>query len=149
MCQQEIAERQHELPVFARVGVGDPCYLAWAHGTPRLRQQLTMQPALGRTGIIRRHQFRPRKIGLQKFVGHDEPAAVIAVEQMVAAGDPEIVHRRRGSTVMSARLRCWSDSASSSISMNENALLWRSWPSFSCNRRKDSRTSPSPTVRWT
>ena len=35
---------------------------------------------------------RPRQIGLQEIVGHDQPAAAIAVEQMVPAREPEVLH---------------------------------------------------------
>src|SRR5207244_2017434 len=48
--------------------------------------------ALGDAGVGGRSQFRPRQIGLEELVGDDEPAAVLAVEQMMPTGKPEIRH---------------------------------------------------------
>ena len=53
-----------------------------------------MQRALDRAGFRRRDQLRPRQIHLEEIVGHHQPAALVAVEQMMAAGNPEIVHLR-------------------------------------------------------
>ncbi len=53
-----------------------------------------MQRALDRASLGRRNELRPRQIGFEKLVGDQQPAAVVAVEQMVAAGDPEVVHLR-------------------------------------------------------
>ena len=35
---------------------------------------------------------RPRQIGLEELVGDNKPATVVAVEQMMPAGEPEILH---------------------------------------------------------
>src|SRR5450759_1897642 len=48
-----------------------------------------MQRALDRAGLRRRDQLRPRQIDLKEFVGQFETAALVAVEQVVAAGYPE------------------------------------------------------------
>ena len=55
-----------------------------------------MQAALGGAGIFRRLQFRPGEIGSQQIVGDQQPALWIAIGQVVAAGEPEIGHRRAG-----------------------------------------------------
>ena len=51
-----------------------------------------MQRALDHAGVVGRGELRPRQIGLQELVGDDKPAALVAVEQVVSAGEPEVVH---------------------------------------------------------
>ena len=63
-----------------------------ATGMARIGQQRAVQRALDRAGFRRRDQFRPRQIDLEEIVGDDQPAAVVAVEQMMAAGEPEVAH---------------------------------------------------------
>ena len=127
------------MPVLARIRVGDRGDLARLDRPARIGQQFAVQPALHVAGVFRRHQLGPREIGLQELVGNLEPAAVIAVEQMMAAGDPEILHRRGGSTAHVGEVEIAGRApASSSTSMNENALLWPPCPSRSCSRRNDS-----------
>ena len=53
-----------------------------------------VQRTLGGAGFGRRRKLRPRQIDLEEFVGRNEPAARVAIEQVVAAGEPEVlVHR--------------------------------------------------------
>ena len=47
-----------------------------------------------RAGLRRRREFGPRQIDFEEFVGDQQPAAVVMVEQMMAAGQPEILHFR-------------------------------------------------------
>jgi hypothetical protein len=44
-----------------------------------------MQRALDHACLGRRRKLAARQIGLQEIVGHDQPAAADAVEQMVPA----------------------------------------------------------------
>ena len=85
-----IAEGDHHLPVLARIGIGDGGNLRRADRLPRVGQQRAVQRALGGTGVRRRRDLRPRQIGLQELIGDEQPAARIAIEQMMAAGQPEV-----------------------------------------------------------
>ena len=58
----------------------------------RLRHQRRVQGAFDRARLQRRRQLGPRQIDLEEIVGHDKTAALVAVEQMMAAGEPEILH---------------------------------------------------------
>src|SRR6202047_1416841 len=51
-----------------------------------------MQGALGNARVGGRRELRPREIGLEELIRDDEPAALIAVEQVVPAGEPEVFH---------------------------------------------------------
>src|SRR4051812_26546167 len=150
MAQQQLAKRENELPVLARIGIGDPGYFVSSYSTPRIAKQFAVQLSLHLAGVVGRHQFGTRQVGFQKVVGDDHATGRVAIEQMMAAGNPEVVHGRRGSVLKPARSSAPSGSASSSTSMNENALLWPCpAPSRSCNFRNDSVTSPCLTERWT
>src|SRR6516162_8419999 len=122
LSQQELAKRQHELPVFPCIRVGDRGDLLRSDCPPWICEQLLVQSALDRASVARRHQLGTREISLQELIRDHEPATRTAIEQVVAAGDPEISHRRDGSPLIFTRLRRLSDSLSSSASMNENAL---------------------------
>ena len=87
---QKIAERGHHLPVFAGVRVGNPGDLGRRHRPSRIGEQRGVERTLGVAGFGRRSQFRPRQIGLEEIVGHHQTATVVAVEQMVSAGQPEV-----------------------------------------------------------
>src|SRR5271169_2465743 len=50
-----------------------------------------MQHAFKAARVGRRHQLRPRKISPHEFVGHGQPTALVTVEQMMTAGQPEII----------------------------------------------------------
>ncbi len=90
VARQMIAEGDHHLPVLARIGIGDGGNLRRADRLPRVGQQRAVQRALGGAGVRRRRDLGPRQIGLQEFIGDEQPAARIAIEQMMAAGQPEV-----------------------------------------------------------
>ena len=92
-------------------------------------------------------QLRPRQIGLQEFVGDDQPAALVAVEQMVPAGQPEVVHHLL-SFASFARSTVSPGSSSPSTSRNENARIGLRSPRGR-SVRNASLISPFSTVRWT
>ena len=92
MMQQMIAEFDHQLPVLARIGVGNGGDLLVLHGMARIGQQRAMQGALDHARCGRRRELRPRQIGLEEFVGHRQPATRVAIEQVMAAGEPKIFH---------------------------------------------------------
>ena len=92
VSDQMIAEGHHQLPVLARVGIGDCGNLGSGNRPARLRQQCRMQRALDHARVGRRAQFRPRQIGFEKLVSNEQPAALVAIEQMMPAGEPEIRH---------------------------------------------------------
>jgi hypothetical protein len=52
-----------------------------------------MQLPLVLPRIGRGRQLGSGEVNLEELVGNDKPAAGVAVEQMVAAGEPEILHR--------------------------------------------------------
>src|SRR5262249_62382010 len=60
--------------------------------TARIGKQRRVQRAFDHAGLGRRCQFRPRQIGLEELVGDDEPTALMAVEQVMPAGEPEVLH---------------------------------------------------------
>ena len=95
MAQQPVAERDHHLPVLARIGIRDRGDLVGATrrgaGRPSARHAASSRPRRPPAGGA---ELRPRQIDLEKLVGHDETAARVAVEQMMAAGEPEILHGR-------------------------------------------------------
>ena len=85
-----------------------------------------MQRALDRAGFRRRRKLGPRQIDLEEFVGDEQPAALVAVEQVVAAGEPEVLHLRspalRSSCASPTRSTCSAGCSSSpSTSRNANA----------------------------
>ena len=127
MPEQVVAERHHHAPVLARVGIGDRGDLGRRDRPARLGHQRRVQRALDHAGLRRRLQLGPRQIGLEELVGHAEPAAVVAVEQMVAAGQPEIPHGqalcRCGAAASCARSTASPGSSSPSTSRNENARI--------------------------
>src|SRR5205807_206306 len=89
---QTIAEREQQSPVLARVGVRDGGDLAGRDRPAWLGKQRRVQRALDHAGFGRRYELRPREVSLEELVGDDEPATVVAVEQMVSAGEPKILH---------------------------------------------------------
>ena len=124
MPQQEVAESQNELPVLPRIGIVDRGKFVGNDRPTRVGEQFAVQSAFDCAGVFRRHQLGTCEIGLQKLIRNHQPAVRIAIKQMVAAGNPEILHGRRVSKLKSARSRPLSGSGSSSTSMNENALPW-------------------------
>ncbi len=86
----------------------------------RIGEQRAMQRALDHAGLRRRDQFGPRQIDFEKVVGHQQAAALVAVEQMMAAGNPEVGHLRYLlQPSRSDRLRRPACSSSPSTSRNE------------------------------
>src|SRR5262249_62118317 len=68
--------------------------LTGSDGTPRIFEQRAMQVAFACTGVGRDSKLGPRQVRLQELVREKQPAAVGAVEQMMSAGEPEILHGR-------------------------------------------------------
>ena len=89
---QAVAKFEQQAPVLARVDVRDRGDLGLGDRPARFGEERRVERALDHTRLRGRLELRPRQIGLEELVGHDEPAAVVAVEQMMAAGEPEILH---------------------------------------------------------
>ena len=53
-------------------------------------RRMRTQRSLGQAGIGRRRQFRASQIGLEKFIGDAQAAAGLAIDEVVAAGEPEV-----------------------------------------------------------
>ncbi len=70
VAQQLVAEGDQQLPVLARIGVGDGGDVGGRHRHARIGEQRAMQRALDRAGLRRRDQFRPRQIDFEEVVGH-------------------------------------------------------------------------------
>src|SRR5262245_41728129 len=99
VTDEVVAKPGHQGPILTRVGIGDRRDLGAGDRTARIAEQRGVQAALSDACIRRRRKLRPRKIGLEELIGNEEPAAVVAVEQMMPAGEPEIRHAitpRRG-----------------------------------------------------
>ena len=107
-----------------------------------------MQRMLDRAGLRRRDQFRPRQIDFQEIVGHLEPTAFVAVEQMMAAGNPEVVHLRSRPARPTRSTVSAGCSSSPSTSRKENARAGFC-PARGRSVRKVSRTSPLSKERCT
>jgi hypothetical protein len=90
MVREMIAPCDHELPIFARIGVGDRGDARRRDRQARIEQQRAMQLAFGRTCLGRRRNLRPRQIGLEELVSNGEPAVGVAIEQMVPGSEPEV-----------------------------------------------------------
>ena len=69
-AHQMIAERDHHLPVLARIRVRDRGDLVGGDRPARIGQQRRMQRALDHAGVRRRRELRPRQIDLEELVGH-------------------------------------------------------------------------------
>ena len=80
-----------------------------------------MQSALGRAGVVRRHQLRPRQIGEEQLVRDREAAAFRPPRQMMAARDPELPH---GFPPPIMPTRSTRSPGSSSLSTNSKARAW-------------------------
>ena len=88
-------KREHHSPVLARIAIADAGHLRGRNGTAGILEQRGMKRALGGAGFLRRSELRPCQIGLEELVAHKEPTAVVAVEQVMPAGKPEIPHASR------------------------------------------------------
>src|ERR1043166_4516154 len=141
-----VAEGDQQLPILARVRVRDGGDVRLRDRMARIGEQRRVQRALDRAGVGRRRQLGPRQIGLEELVADDEPAAGVAVEQMMPAGEPEIVH---GVSLRASVTRSSLSSAagsSSSTSRNENARSGFA-PARGLSVRKVSRMAPSANTR--
>src|SRR5438132_1792379 len=130
-----------QLPVLARVRVGDGRDIARRDRPARLGEQRRVQGTLDRAGLGRRRQFGPRQINLEKLIGDDEPAARLPVEQMMAAGEPEILHGASLRASVSKSSSSFAAGSSSSTSRNENARSGFG-PPRGLSVRKVSRMAP-------
>src|SRR5207248_1412624 len=110
-------------------------------GAARIGEQRGMEPALGGARLRRRAQFRPRQIGFEELVGDQQSAASIAIGQMMAAGEPEIVHSRSPRATF-ARSTISAGSSSVTTSWKENACH-RFAPLRGRKLRNASRIAPS------
>src|SRR5450755_3421980 len=115
MPYQMIAPGNHHLPVFTRIRICDRSDLRRGYRLPWIAQQATVKLALGRTGFRWRDQFGAGQIHLQEFVRHKQSARGVAIEQMMAASEPEIMLPAQGRIPSRsvARSRCWSAPRSS------------------------------------
>src|ERR1700741_2224021 len=99
-----------------------------------------MQPTFRRARLGGRSELRPRQIGLEKFVCDDQRAVCIAVEQMMAAGTPEIApfamqtRAQRLPAPVRSRSRTYS-------SVVRRDLLGPAWGSKSSSEMKATRQS--------
>src|SRR5262245_13612581 len=146
--QQMIAEIDQQLPVFARIWIGDGLYVRRSDRPARIGHQGGMQRALDRASLQRRQQFRPGEVQFQELVGHVQASILVPIEQMVAAGNPEIVHLRSRSTIAIRSTCSPGCSGSPSTSKKEKARAGLG-PLRGRNVRKDSFTAPSSNVRCT
>jgi hypothetical protein len=89
---EAIAERDHQAPILARIGIRNRRNLGGPDRPARVDEQRRVQAALCDAGVRRRRQLRPREIGLEELVGNDEAASGVTVEQVMPAGKPEITH---------------------------------------------------------
>jgi hypothetical protein len=147
MAHETVAERDHHLPVLARIRIRNRGDLVGRNYEAWIGHQRGMQRLFHHARLGRRCKFGTRQIGLEKLVGHHEPAARVAVEQVMPAGRPEIPHGR--SVFVSAiatRSTSSATSSSPSTSRNENARIGFLSPR-GCKVRKASRTSPFSNVR--
>ena len=107
---EAVAKREHQAPVLARIGIGDRRDLGRRDRAARIGEQRRVQGSLRHAGIGGRRQLRSRQIGLEELVADDESAAFLAVEQMMPAGQPEILmrstSRRQGSSIYRVHCVC-------------------------------------------
>src|SRR5437868_1078980 len=107
-----------------------------------------MQRLLDHAGLRRWRQLGTRQIDLEELISHHETAARVAVEQMVAAGEPEVLHCSLLPSAMATRSTSSVGSSSPSTSRNENARIGLRSPR-GCSVRKASRVSPFSKARCT
>ena len=150
VAQQMIAERDHHLPVLARIRIGDRGDLAVADRAARIGQQRCMQRALDHAGFRRRRQLGPREIDLEESSVTTSPPPVVAVEQMMAAGEPEILHRASCSPRARSRPDRPGPPAPPRPPLRGTRTPHRLRLALrGCSVRNASRTSPSSDVRCT
>src|ERR1700733_4435043 len=138
-----IAPADHHFPILAGVRIGDGGNLRRRDKTSRIAQHCIVQFAFRSASLRRGHQFRARQIDLQEFVGDKQLAHNVAIEQVMAAGAPEIaLFNQLCAPFSPARSRCSSGAASSPItSRNSNARVCPV-PSRGRSVRNSSRMAP-------
>ena len=87
-----VTQRDHELPILPGIRFGDGVDLGRGDGLPRVGRQRVIEHAFDHARVGGGYQFWPGEIGFHEFIGHAQSAAPIAVEQMMAARQPEIIH---------------------------------------------------------
>src|SRR5262245_8672431 len=143
-----IAEADQQLPVFTRIRICDGFYVRWSDRPARIGHQAGVQSALDRASLRWRQQFWPGEIQFQELVGHVQASILIPIEQMVAAGNPEIAHLRSRSAIAMRSTCSPACSVSPSTSKKEKARAGFG-PLRGRSVRKDSFTAPSSNVRCT
>src|SRR5262249_985645 len=143
-----IAEADQQLPVFTRICIGNGRNVRRGNRQARIREQAGVQSAFNRAGVRRWQQFWPSQIQFQKFVSHVQPPALVSIEQMVATGDPEIVHLRSRSTI-AIRSTCSSVCSDSPSTSRKEKARAGFGPLRGRSVRNDSLTVPSTKVRCT
>src|SRR5262249_12962914 len=160
VTDEMVAKRGHQGPILARVGIGDRRDLGAGDWTARIAEQRGVQAALDDARVRRRRKLRPREISLEELIGNEESPAVVAVEQMMPAGEPDIRHAitpRRGvarplyhsiAIVMGSLCRRHEFGASNGRKRGSPAR--QSWRSASRSRRAPvRRRSPIPANPFT
>ena len=89
---QQVPPGDHRGPVLARIDIRDCRDIGWIDRPARVGEQRGMQRALDHTSLGRRRELATRQIRLEEIVGHDQPATAIAVEEMMPAREPEVLH---------------------------------------------------------
>src|SRR5215471_14548913 len=97
-----VAKRGHQGPILARVGIDDRRDLGGDDRAARIAEHRRVQDPLGDACILWRCKLGPREIGLEELIRNQEAAAVIAVEQVMPAGEPEIGH-----AIVASTTYCW------------------------------------------
>src|SRR4029077_4524845 len=94
VTQQMVAKCDHLLPIFPGVRVCDRSNLVGADGAARIGEHRRVESTFDGAGFARRPQLWSRQIGFEKFVGDQQPAVGVAIRQMMATGEPKILHSR-------------------------------------------------------
>src|SRR6516225_8088133 len=102
MTDEMVAKRDHQGPILPRVGIGDRRDLGGGYRAAWIAEHRRVQGALGDTCSLRRCKFGPREISLEELICDQEAAAVIAVEQVMPAREPEIGH-----AIVASTTYCW------------------------------------------
>src|SRR5262249_42192440 len=160
VSDEMVAKRGHQAPILARVGIGDRRDLGAGDRTARIAEQRGVQAALGDARIRRRRKLRPREISLEELIRNKESAAIVAVEQMMPAAEPQSRHPitpRRGiagplyhsiAIVMGCPCRLHELGASSGRRRGSPARQsWR--PALRSRRAPVHRRSPIPASPFT
>jgi hypothetical protein len=145
VAQQMVAERDHHGPVFSGVGVGNGRDFVGIDRTARIGHERCVQCFLDDARFGRRREFRSREIDFQELVGDDKPAALADIEEVMTAGEPEVLHLLFS---LARPTRSTSSTGSSSPSTSRKAKARSGFlPSRGRSVRKASRIAPSSTVR--